>query len=132
MGSTWSAWTPCGISFAGSPAKLLLISTWNPGGKSGVHGVHPTPPHLTQEMPHLVDYTWTPPGYIEHFEVFTPLYFIIPDCYVFFPFTSLLYFLLISHTVYSAITHTQLISLMNIASYLTHLFTFLCFKLCTY
>ena len=53
-------------------------------------------------------------------------------CYIFFPFTSLLYFPLISHTIYHAITHTQLILLINIASYLTHLFTFLCSKLCTY
>ena len=53
-------------------------------------------------------------------------------CYVFFPFTSLLYFPLISHTVYSAITHIRLILLTNIASYLTHLFTFLCSKLCIY
>ena len=47
-------------------------------------------------------------------------------------FTSLLHFLSISHTTYSAITHTQLILLTDIASYLTHLFILLCSKLCTY
>ena len=34
------------------------------------------------------------------------LTYLCGTCYIFFPFTSLLHFLSISHTTYSAITHT--------------------------
>ena len=68
-----SRWNPCGISLqAAQPNYYPLLP--------GVHGVHLTWPHLTQEMPHLVDFTWTPAlNFIK--SVFCYFYYVITPCF---------------------------------------------------